>query len=535
MSGYKFYDSFSINTSKNNYDVNMIFKYISQLFTDITTLKNNFQTQISSGVTTILDGNLVPKSPSSNLGTTDRPFLSLVTKSVFTNFIFNLSKTIGITLTESGMNFQGSINLPAETILNFGDTGITASNFILTANQIKDKIQNQSAVPGTTTINGDLVPITSAKGKVGTISNPFLSTSSEYVFTTSISNLTNTKSITFGEKSIEFSGPISLHKDSTINFGDSEVNISSFVLSAEGINSKIQNQSAIAGTTTISGNLVLPGTAAIVGTDAKPSYYSGTTYYSGTPAVLATPYSPATVTGNITFESPLTFNNSLTFTDAGGWSGDFVPAKNSTRGDIGTKLLPFKNLNLSGKINGNTLFGGVAMLIGTNYVRLENTANSILDYSNTTNPSQIVAGSLDIPANSFEISSFRLNTHGEFTLKKEDQSIEITIKIGDSDIGSITLIPVFGESLITTSLFKLTADISITKVGQQGKIDSYIKLSYYDQPDNTLKTIRTVGSNSTNFNTTVVNKFEIVARCDNTKTTHDSSITTNQFCLTRVY
>lgn len=118
------------------------------------------------------------------------------------------------------------------------------------------------------------------------------------------------------------------------------------------MNKKVQNLSAVLGTTSISGNLLLTGTPGI-------------------------PDTPATITGNIIF------NNSIAFTDTGGWSGNFVPVKSLT-GDIGTPVQPFKNLNLSGKINGNTPFGGVAMIRSSNNLQLTNNHGSIIVNNNTS-------------------------------------------------------------------------------------------------------------------------------------------------------
>lgn len=93
--------------------------------------------------------------------------------------------------------------------------------------------------------------------------------------------------------------------------------------------------------------------------------------------------------------------------------------------------------------------------------------------------------------------------------------------------------PVFDTTNPIAYSFKLNAHISITKIETIGEIKCSTELYYYE--NNILsKTIRIYNVNSA-VNTTVDNAFDITAKYNNPASTRGSSVTTNQFYLTRTY
>ena len=139
-------------------------------------------------------------------------------------------------------------------------------------------------------------------------------------------------------------------------------------------------------------------------------------------------------------------------------------------------------------------------------------------------------GSLTVPANGFEISSYHLNVSGAFN-SANGNTITIHLKANNIILGTViaTLVST------TSQFFEIETDFSIKKLGGAGvaKIVSNFDFTYSDIGTSGFRGNRAVSINNSTFDTTINNSLDITAFFSTTSVAN--SIACYSCILNRIY
>jgi len=210
---------------------------------------------------------------------------------------------------------------------------------------------------------------------------------------------------------------------------------------------------------------------------------------------------------------------------------EIVPMSNGLC-DLGSSTNKFKDGYIGGNlevssINSITPAGGLFLATGAGVA----VTNTIVE-SNLIGSMPIV-GSLSIPANTFEVSSYNLNISGNFASKNGDT---ITIRFYAGPLASTLLdtmvVPMAGT---TGSSFELETDFDIQMIGIAGSAQIAInkELTYQDSGLSIIKGFRVATTNNTTFDTTVLNFLNVTVQYSAADV--GNSIQATRAVLTKVY
>jgi hypothetical protein len=200
---------------------------------------------------------------------------------------------------------------------------------------------------------------------------------------------------------------------------------------------------------------------------------------------------------------------------------EIINAGNNTC-DLGSTTNQFKELYIN-QINGLTPSGGVYMTTSNSTAITATLAETSLLLGAT------FAGSLAVPANTFQIASYHLNLSGEFSSANGDT---LTLKIKTN----ATILSTFVINLTGTvgEFYELEGDFSIRKLGVAGvsEISGNFDFSYSDTVV-FLRGSRECVVNTTTFDTTISNSLDATAQFSSNNASN--RIQTLQAILTRIY
>lgn len=196
------------------------------------------------------------------------------------------------------------------------------------------------------------------------------------------------------------------------------------------------------------------------------------------------------------------------------------PALNGI-GSIGTALKRFAGI-WTDTINGLTPIGGVYMATSNSAI----ISATIIEKSLIDFPT--FEGSLIVPANTFQISSYHFNVAGEISTNNGDT---LTLRLKNSGILSSIIVDLTGSS---NEYFELEGDFSIEAIGGLGvaRISSNFDFTYSDTISS-LRGKRVCVVNSTTFDTTISNTLDLTAQWSSTNA--NNSIQSFQAVLTKTY
>ena len=163
-----------------------------------------------------------------------------------------------------------------------------------------------------------------------------------------------------------------------------------------------------------------------------------------------------------------------------------------------------KNLTVQ-SVNNLTPSGGLFM-ITSNGPLITNTTEEINLIEGST-----LVGSNQVPANSFEISSFHANYSGSFNSLGNGRTLALKVRSNGTILAQF---PAIQLTNAPGEFFEAELDFSIRSLGGPGvaSISTNIDFTYGDQGANSWRGERACVVNSTTFDTTIDNELVITAQ-----------------------